>query len=153
LTLLAEIFAHTKPEEEARRKLFIVISSDRGLCGGIHSSVSKATRKILGNTKATPDELEKLPKAAPDSPVMVIGDKSKAQLSRAVPKNIALSFNQIGKDVPTFADACAVADLVTTSGVDYDSVCIANDSYLQLADLALPLGCDCIQQIHVRDIL
>jgi len=125
-----EVFAHTKPEEEAKRKLFLVISSDRGLCGGIHSSVSKATRKILGNTKATAAELETLPKAAPDSPVMIIGDKSRSQLQRAVPKNIALTFNQIGKDVPTFADACAVADLVTTSGVDFDSVIVVYNKFV-----------------------
>jgi F-type H+-transporting ATPase subunit gamma len=41
----------------------------------------------------------------PESPIMVIGDKSKAQLTRAAPNNLRLTFNQIGRDVPTFADA------------------------------------------------
>jgi len=44
-------------------------------------------------------------------------------LTRAVPKNIILTVNQIGKDVPTFADAAGVADLILEAGVKYDSVC------------------------------
>ncbi|EJD42110.1 F1 complex, gamma subunit of ATPase, partial [Auricularia subglabra TFB-10046 SS5] len=112
----AQVVQHATPEdgEAGKRRLFIVISPNRGLCGGIHSSVSKATRRTLGVSKPNPEE--KLPVADPDSPVMVVGDKSKAQLSRAVAKNITQTFNQIGKDVPTPADACAVADLITTSG-------------------------------------
>ena len=54
---------------------------------------------------------------------MVIGDKSKAQLSRALPSNnLQLTFNQIGRDIPiTFADAAGVADLIIQSGMKYNS--------------------------------
>jgi F-type H+-transporting ATPase subunit gamma len=61
---------------------------------------------------------------------MVVGDKSKAQLSRVLGKNLALSFNQIGRDIPTFADAAAVADLIQTSGVEYDSVAIVYNKFV-----------------------
>jgi len=61
---------------------------------------------------------------------MVIGDKSKMQLSRAVAGNIALTFNQVGKDVPTFADAAAIADLITTSGVEYDSIIVVHNRFV-----------------------
>ena len=44
------------------------------------------------------------------------------QLSRVFADNIQISFNGIGKDVPTFTDACAVADQITSSGIEYDSV-------------------------------
>ena len=57
-------------------KLFIVISSDEGLCGGIHSSVSKATRCAINNQDDSP---------LAGASVMVIGERSKAQLSRAPP--------------------------------------------------------------------
>ncbi|KZW00963.1 putative ATP synthase gamma chain mitochondrial precursor [Exidia glandulosa HHB12029] len=124
-----EVVSHATPDGDAgKRRLFVVVSSDRGLCGGIHSSVSKATRRALGAAKPIPEE--KVPAADPDSPVMVIGDKSKMQLSRAVAKNLSLTFNQIGKDVPSFADACAVADLITTSGVEYDSVVIVYNKFM-----------------------
>jgi len=128
-----EISAHTPPSEETSkntspRKLFIAISSDKGLCGGIHSSVSKATRRALKNEEIF--EGGGKIAASPDSPVMIIGDKSKAQLSRAVPKNIAMSFNQIGRDIPTFADACGVADLVTKSGAEYESIVVIYNKFV-----------------------
>lgn len=61
---------------------------------------------------------------------MVIGDKSKAQLSRALPKNLTLTFNQIGRDIPTFADAAGVADLIIKSGVEYDSIAIVYNKFV-----------------------
>ena len=117
----AEIFQHSSPESSPSRQLFIVISSDKGLCGGIHSSVTKATRRQFTEGSAP---------APQDSPIMVVGDKSKAQLSRFFPKNLALTFNQVGRDVPTFADAAAIADLVSNSGVKYDVVNIVYNKFV-----------------------
>lgn len=121
LTRLSEIFQHTPSENPAKRKLFIVVSSDKGLCGGIHSSVSKAARRALADSEKVVDA---------DSPIMVIGDKSKAQLSRVVGKNMAMTFNQIGRDIPTFADAAGVADLIVKSGVEYDSIAIVYNKFI-----------------------
>lgn len=61
---------------------------------------------------------------------MVIGDKSKAQLSRVLSQNIVLTFNQIGRDIPTFADAAGVADLITKSGVKYDVVNVIYNKFV-----------------------
>ena len=61
---------------------------------------------------------------------MVIGDKSKAQLSRAIPQNLALSFNQIGRDIPNFADAAGVADLILTSKAQYDGIAIVYNRFV-----------------------
>ena len=61
---------------------------------------------------------------------MVIGDKSKAQLSRALPNNLVMTFNQIGRDIPTFADAAGVADLILTSGVEYDTLAIVYNKFV-----------------------
>ncbi|KZT26107.1 ATP synthase F1 gamma [Neolentinus lepideus HHB14362 ss-1] len=115
----AELFQNAPPETSTKRRLFIVVSSDKGLCGGVHSSVSKATRREFAEHNLDPE-----------SPIMVIGDKSKAQLSRALPNNLALTFNQIGRDVPTFADAAGVADLVIKSGVQYDSITIVYNKFV-----------------------
>ncbi|KAF8329083.1 ATP synthase F1 gamma [Cantharellus anzutake] len=99
------------------RKLFVVISSDRGLCGGIHSSVTKATRRLL-------DEGNE------DARIVVLGDKSKSQLTRLLPNNLLLTFNQVGKDVPTFADACVVANFITKSNAEFDSVHIVYNEFV-----------------------
>lgn len=62
--------------------------------------------------------------------IFAVGDKPKAQLSRTLPKNLAFSFNQVGKDVPTFADASAIADKVVSSGIKFDKVNIVYNSYV-----------------------
>jgi F-type H+-transporting ATPase subunit gamma len=127
-----EVFAHVPSDKPTPNKLFIVISSDKGLCGGIHSSVSKATRRALKNAPDSPLTGASANDSTVDasSPIMVIGDKSKAQLSRALPSNMQLTFNQIGRDIPTFADAAGVADLIAQSGVKYDSVVLVYNKFL-----------------------
>ena len=61
---------------------------------------------------------------------MVIGDKSKGQLARVVGTNMALTFNQIGRDIPTFADAARVANLIMQSGVEHNSISIVYNKIL-----------------------
>ncbi|ORZ24759.1 ATP synthase F1, gamma subunit [Absidia repens] len=107
--------AETKPVEEGKT-LIVATSSDRGLCGGIHSSVSKATRRVVAQH--------------PEAAVVVLGDKPKAQLSRSVRKNLTLSFNQIGKAVPTFDEACSIVDVIEESGEEYDNVDIIYNKFI-----------------------
>jgi F-type H+-transporting ATPase subunit gamma len=64
------------------------------------------------------------------SSIVIIGDKSKAQLHRILGDHFQLTFNQIGRDIPTFADAAAVADLVIKSGIKYDSVVIVYNKFV-----------------------
>lgn len=109
--------AETKPlDGEDKKTLIVVCSSDKGLCGGIHSGLSKAARRML----------EENPKAD----VVVLGEKSKSQLSRSNPKNIVMSFAGVGKDVPTFADASAIADQISLLPTDYSSIQILYNKFL-----------------------
>jgi len=101
--------ADTKPAEEGNT-LVVTVSSDRGLCGGIHSSVSKHSRKLIEET--------------PNSQVVVLGDKAKSQLSRSVRDNIKLSFNQIGKAIPTYNEASSIADTILKEKIDFDQASI-----------------------------
>ncbi|KAF8480076.1 ATP synthase F1 gamma [Russula ochroleuca] len=117
----SEIFQNTQPEEAPTRKLFVVISSDKGLCGGIHSSVSKATRRSVKTGENG---------GSKDSPIVVVGDKSKAQLSRTLSSNLAITFNQIGRDIPTFADAAGVTDLIVKTGIKYDAIAIVYNKFV-----------------------
>ena len=47
-----------------------------------------------------------------------------------VPKNIVLSFNQIGKQVPNFADACVIADLIEEKKLDFDKVKLIHNKWI-----------------------
>ncbi|EME79793.1 uncharacterized protein MYCFIDRAFT_87963 [Pseudocercospora fijiensis CIRAD86] len=110
--------AETKPlETENKKVLLIVCSSDKGLCGGIHSGLTRAVRRMLNEEPA-------------DYTLVTLGEKCKSQLSRSNAKNMALSFSGIGKDVPTFADAQAIADQVTQLEGDYSSVKIIYNRFI-----------------------
>lgn len=109
--------AETKAVEgDDKKTLIVVASSDKGLCGGIHSGLSKATRRML--------------EKKPNADVLVIGEKSKAQLSRSSGKNIVLSFAGIGKDVPSFADAQAIADQISLLPTEYSDVQILYNKFI-----------------------
>jgi len=109
--------AETKAlEGDNKKTLLIVASSDKGLCGGIHSGLTKCVRRIL---------LEK-----PDADIVVLGEKCKAQLGRSNSKNIVLSFSGVGKDIPTFADAQAIADQVSLLPTEYESIQIIYNKFI-----------------------
>jgi F-type H+-transporting ATPase subunit gamma len=95
-------------EGEGKKTLLIVCSSDKGLCGGIHSGMSRLARRMLAEQ--------------PDTDLAIVGEKCKAQLSRSNPKQMVVSFAGIGRDIPNFADAQAVADQVVLLPGDYTHV-------------------------------
>jgi F-type H+-transporting ATPase subunit gamma len=109
--------AETKPlEGDDKKTLIVVASSDKGLCGGIHSGLTKRVRKML---------VEK-----PNADIVVIGEKCKAQLGRSNAKNILLNFAGVGKDIPTFADAQAIADQISLLPTDYGSIQIVYNKFI-----------------------
>ncbi len=110
--------AETKALEGENKKILLVIcSSDKGLCGGVHSGLSRAARRMLNEEGAGNYE------------IVVIGDKSKAQMSRSNPKDVVLSFNAIGKDVPSFSDAQAIADQICLLPNEYSQVKIMYNQF------------------------
>ncbi len=114
-----EVFesAETKPlEGEGKKKLMVVCSSDKGLCGGIHSGLSRFVRRETA--------------ANSDIDLIVIGEKSRSQLSRTNAKAIQLNFSGVGKDIPTFADAQAIADQIVKLPGDYSDIEILYNKFL-----------------------
>ncbi|KFY90192.1 hypothetical protein V500_05245 [Pseudogymnoascus sp. VKM F-4518 (FW-2643)] len=109
--------AETKfPEEGDKKTLIVIASSDKGLCGGIHSGLSKYTRRMLA--------------ANPEADLVVVGEKAKAQMSRSNAKNIKINFAGIGKAIPTFADASLIADQIAALPEKYDSIQIVYNKFV-----------------------
>lgn len=100
--------AETVFPEEAPKKLVIAMSSDKGLCGSIHTQLARAVRRHLVEY--------------PEADVVAIGDKTKVQISRTNPDSLILSVSGIGKEAPTFTEASAIADQIISLGNEYDSV-------------------------------
>ncbi|CAL7951673.1 unnamed protein product [Xylocopa violacea] len=103
----AEIAA--PPEEE--KKLVIAITSDRGLCGAVHTGVSRNIRDAL---LADSKERE-------NTKIVCIGEKSRAILSRLFANNILFVASEVGRKPPTFNDAAKVAIEIMNSGYTFGS--------------------------------
>ncbi|CAI6359783.1 unnamed protein product [Macrosiphum euphorbiae] len=81
-------------------KLIVAITSDRGLCGAVHTNVAKTIRNELSTESVE----------SPQSKVFCVGDKSRALLQRLYAQNIAVVANEVGRKPPTFLDASKVAN-------------------------------------------
>jgi F-type H+-transporting ATPase subunit gamma len=109
--------AETKAlEGDDKKTLIVVASSDKGLCGGIHSGLSKCVRRMLAKN--------------PNCDLVIMGEKCKAQLSRSNASKIVLNFAGVGKDIPTFSDAQAVADQISMLPTDYGSIQIVYNKFI-----------------------
>lgn len=96
----------TTPTETVNKELIIAITSDKGLCGAIHSSLARSVRNYLRKVDHECD-------------IVAIGDKMKMQLSRSHPENLKLAFNGIGKDAPTFQESALISErIMKTLNVD-----------------------------------
>ncbi|SPN96949.1 probable ATP3 - F1F0-ATPase complex, F1 gamma subunit [Cephalotrichum gorgonifer] len=109
--------AETKALEGEKKTLLIVCSSDKGLCGGVHSGLSRAVRRMVAEK---PDAYD----------MVIVGEKAKAQLGRSNAKDIQLSFAGIGKDVPTFEEAQIVAEQVLALPGQYSDIKILYNKFI-----------------------
>jgi len=95
---------------EAPQRLIVAITSDRGLCGAVHTGVSKVIRADLS-----------APEVAANTKVVCVGDKSRNILQRLYGKNIMLVANEVGRLPPTFLDAAKLAIAILQSGYNFSS--------------------------------
>uniref|UniRef100_A0A6M2DNZ2 ATP synthase subunit gamma n=1 Tax=Xenopsylla cheopis TaxID=163159 RepID=A0A6M2DNZ2_XENCH len=94
--------------DDKPNKLYIAITSDRGLCGAVHTGVARVIRNELAETK---DNIK----------VICVGDKSRAILQRLYSKNILMVANEVGRKPPTFQDAAKLTNAILNAGYDFAS--------------------------------
>lgn len=93
-------------EAVEKKKLLIAMTSDRGLCGAVHTGVARNIRNELAQDSS-------------NTKVICVGDKSRAILQRLYGKNIMMVANEVGRLPPTFLDASKIANEVLKSGYEY----------------------------------
>jgi len=101
--------AEVKGDDSKPGTMIIAITSDRGLCGAVHSNVAKKIRAMLG---AVAD--------SSDMKVVCVGDKSRLMLKRLFSQNILAAYSDYGRRPPTFDDATTVADYVINCGFKFE---------------------------------
>ncbi|XP_048013165.1 ATP synthase subunit gamma, mitochondrial isoform X3 [Megalobrama amblycephala] len=102
--------AEIKAPEDKNKHLIIGVSSDRGLCGAIHSSVAKAMKS----------EIARLTGAGKEVMVVNVGDKLRGLLYRTHGKHILINCKEVGRKPPTFTDASLIATELLDSGYEFD---------------------------------
>jgi len=100
--------AELETDDSLPNHLIIAISSDRGLCGGIHSGVAKGIKAVIGD----------MPNA--NVKLVVCGEKAKSILSRSNSDNIMYSLSELGRKPPIFEEASFIAEQVLSSGFEFD---------------------------------
>jgi len=109
----AQVFyeqAKVGDETEGKKELYVAITSDRGLCGGVHSSICKTIRAEL-LAKPNLDNVG----------IVCVGDKSRAQIMRLFKNQILTVGSDIGRLPPQFGDASKVANAILNSGFEFDA--------------------------------
>lgn len=106
-----------KVEDTKGKTLIVAMSSDKGLCGGVHSTISRAIRRDLATAGNQAIE------------IVSIGDKCKMQLARIAPERMVLSFSSVGQRPPTFLDASLISQKLMTLG-DYSQVLLYFNKYV-----------------------
>ncbi|XP_035282119.1 ATP synthase subunit gamma, mitochondrial isoform X1 [Anguilla anguilla] len=102
--------ADIKAPEDKNKHVIIGVSSDRGLCGAIHSNVAKAMKSEIG----------KLTSAGKEVMLVNIGDKLRGLLYRTHGKHILMNCKEVGRRPPTFTDASIIATELLDSGYEFD---------------------------------
>jgi len=96
------------PAEEASagKHLIVAVTSDRGLCGGVNSSIIKASAAVLRNH---PENTQ----------LFLVGEKSKAALQREYANAIVYAVSEVGANKKTsFTEVAQVAELIARQPAD-----------------------------------
>jgi len=105
VTSLTNVEGYEAPEGN---HLLVMCSSDRGLCGALHTNLARAGLEILKKNK--------------ESKAVCIGDKNKISLtSMGQQDRFLLTCKEIGRNKPTFTDASTVSLAILESGYDWKS--------------------------------
>lgn len=110
-------------EELPAKCLIVPFTSEKGLCGGVNSFITRATRNMIKTLQA----------AGKDCDVVVVGDKGRAQLKRAAGEKIAASLTDIVTP-GTFALASGLAqELIKQGAEDYEAVVMVYNEFVNAA--------------------
>ena len=110
-------------EELPQKVLIVPFTSEKGLCGGVNSFISRGLRDCVKKIEAMGKEAD----------VVVIGDKGRGQLRRTVGSRILRSATEV-QTPGTFLLASALAsELMAAGAANYDAVVLIYNSYVNAA--------------------
>mmetsp|Transcript_3107 Transcript_3107/g.8954 ORF Transcript_3107/g.8954 Transcript_3107/m.8954 type:complete len:311 (-) Transcript_3107:185-1117(-) len=106
-----------------QKALLVPMSSDKGLCGGVNTFISRGVRVAVRNMQESGRECD----------IVVIGDKGRAQLRRLFADKIKRTATEIVSPGTYSLAAALSAELVAAGAADYDAVVIMYNTYVNAA--------------------
>ena len=91
-----------QPGIEAEKTMVVPVSSDKGLCGGINTTVVKYSKVVSGLSDA--------------STMSIVGEKARAQLAKGEANHVQNVIVDLSKIPLTFATASLVTDTILAEG-------------------------------------
>eukprot|EP00568_Trieres_chinensis_P011949 CAMPEP_0183293198 /NCGR_PEP_ID=MMETSP0160_2-20130417/1969_1 /TAXON_ID=2839 ORGANISM="Odontella Sinensis, Strain Grunow 1884" /NCGR_SAMPLE_ID=MMETSP0160_2 /ASSEMBLY_ACC=CAM_ASM_000250 /LENGTH=305 /DNA_ID=CAMNT_0025454273 /DNA_START=63 /DNA_END=980 /DNA_ORIENTATION=- len=110
-------------EDLPAKTLIVPFTSDKGLCGGVNSYISRGVKSAVAQLK---DQ-------GKDCDIVVVGDKGRAQLRRFVGERIKRSATDVVSPGSFNLAAALSSELIAAGAADYDAVCIMYNSYVNPA--------------------
>lgn len=110
--------AEKSEELKPQKELIVALSSDRGLCGGVNSAVTKAVRaRVQTNDKE-----------GRTTSLILLGEKSKAALDRLYGDRIRFAITDIGKSRPVnFNEVSLISEYIVSE--QYDAISFVFNKY------------------------
>uniref|UniRef100_A0A7S4JIN0 ATP synthase subunit gamma, mitochondrial n=1 Tax=Odontella aurita TaxID=265563 RepID=A0A7S4JIN0_9STRA len=110
-------------DELPQKCLLVPITSDKGLCGGVNSFITRGVRDCVRKMEGQGKECD----------VVVVGDKGRGQLKRMFGEKIKRSATDVVAPGTFNLAAALSAELVAADVADYDAVVIIYNSYVNPA--------------------
>jgi len=95
-------------EVTQKTRLVIAVTSDRGLCGGVNSSIVKGVKRYMTDPE----------NAGISHGVILLGDKGREGLRRAHGEEMLISFKDVFKNPVTFEQVCIIAEDILSRSFD-----------------------------------
>jgi len=110
-------------EELPKKCLIVPFTSDKGLCGGINSFISRGVKSMI----------TKLGEQGKEADIVVIGDKGRAQMKRSVSEHITRSATEVVAPGTYPLAAGLSSELIAAGAEDYDAIVMVYNSYVNAA--------------------
>lgn len=111
-----EVVSTETPDGESNKGKFVIaITSDRGLCGGVNSSIVKRIKAMFAQN------------ADANYSIMLLGDKGRDGLARVHGDSIVLSFKDVFKNPVSFAQVCLIAEDILSR--DYEEIVLVYNEF------------------------
>ena len=110
-------------EEIPKKVLIVPFTSDKGLCGGINSFISRGTK----------DMVKKLSEQGKEADIVVIGEKGRSQMRRTLGDHITRTATEVVSP-GTYALASALStELIAAGAEEYDGIVMVYNSFRNAA--------------------